>query len=264
MSDSKVFLVKDNDPEMEAASKKARETFRYFWRELHWERRRIVPGLGLAAVKAPFSDPPGQSPRGKLSVEQMWVNEIDFDGETISGVLLNSPNWLTTVQQGDEARFRLGEISDWMYEQLGVVCGAYTVNLMRSRMKPQERAEHDGAWGLDFGDPNFIRVVPEQKKPGFFQSLFGGKKSEEIGDHPMSVNMVPSLIEELTKDPALVNQADERGWTFLHQESLAGNAPTVKVLLQHGADKKARTNEGKTALQLAQSLKWDHVAALLR
>lgn len=192
MNDSKVFMVKDDDPEMEAASKKARETFRYFWRELFWERRRIIPGLSIAAVKAPFSDPPGHDAAGRPGVEQMWINEVDFDGDTISGMLLNSPNWLTSVRQGYAARFRIDEISDWMYDQLGVVCGAYTVNLMRSRMKPQERWTHDDAWGLDFGDPAFVRVVPEQKKPGFFRSLFGGKTSEEIGDHPMSVNMVSS------------------------------------------------------------------------
>lgn len=68
----------------------------------------------------------------------------------------------------------------------------------------------------------------------------------------------------MTNNPDLVHQTDERGWTFLHQEALAGNAPTVKTLLAHGADKKVRTNEGKTALQLAQALKWEHVAALLR
>jgi hypothetical protein len=53
---SKVFTFDDTDPEMQAAYEKARATFRYFWREVAWEQRRIVPGLDLAAVKAPFSD----------------------------------------------------------------------------------------------------------------------------------------------------------------------------------------------------------------
>ena len=48
MSESKVFMSKDDDPEMQRAYENARATFRYFWREISWERRRIVPGLDLA------------------------------------------------------------------------------------------------------------------------------------------------------------------------------------------------------------------------
>jgi ankyrin repeat protein len=44
---------------------------------------------------------------------------------------------------------------------------------------------------------------------------------------------------------------------------LAGSAPTVKALLEAGADPTWRTNYGKTPSQLAQSLGWDNVVALL-
>jgi uncharacterized protein YegJ (DUF2314 family) len=50
-------MFDDSDPEMQRAYESARATFRYFWREVAWERRRIIPALSLAAVKAPFSDP---------------------------------------------------------------------------------------------------------------------------------------------------------------------------------------------------------------
>ena len=53
---AKVTLHKDDDPEIVAAGKTARGKFRYFWRELSWEYRRIVPGLDVAAFKVPFSD----------------------------------------------------------------------------------------------------------------------------------------------------------------------------------------------------------------
>jgi Uncharacterized protein conserved in bacteria (DUF2314) len=43
----------------------------------------------------------------------------------------------------DSARIPLGEISDWMYVISGEVFGAYTVNLLRSRVGRQERQEHD-------------------------------------------------------------------------------------------------------------------------
>jgi len=39
--------------EMIRASQSARDSFLYFWRGVHWGRNRIVPGLGMTAVKAP-------------------------------------------------------------------------------------------------------------------------------------------------------------------------------------------------------------------
>jgi ankyrin repeat protein len=79
----------------------------------------------------------------------------------------------------------------------------------------------------------------------------------------MSEAMAPSLKEQLAKDPCLVSAKDDRGWTFLHQQALAGSAATVKVLLEAGADPNAVTNHGMTPLQLAKSLGWEKVVALL-
>jgi uncharacterized protein len=42
---SRVFMFDNSDPEMQRAYENARATFRYFWREIAWERRRIVPAL---------------------------------------------------------------------------------------------------------------------------------------------------------------------------------------------------------------------------
>ena len=33
----------------------------------------------------------------------MWLGEVDFDGQFVSGVLLNSPNWLKSFKAGDAA-----------------------------------------------------------------------------------------------------------------------------------------------------------------
>ncbi len=61
----------------------------------------------------------------------------------------------------------------------------------------------------------------------------------------------------------MLDAKDDRGWTLLHHQSLAGSAATVKVLLDRGADMNAVTNNGMTPLKLAKSLGWDKVAALL-
>ncbi len=184
MSDSpqsKVFLFDNDDPDMQRAYEEARSTFKYFWRELAWESRRIVPGLDLAWVKAPFSDGKrSNSSKDNPEVEQMWLSEVDFDGQFITGTLLNSSNWLKSVKAGDSARFTLEEITDWMYAFDGEVFGAHTVNLMRSRMSRAERNDHDNAWGLNFGDPNSIRIMPVTKTwGGMIKGWFGGKTDPE-------------------------------------------------------------------------------------
>jgi hypothetical protein len=186
----------------------------------------------------------------------MWLGEVDFDGRFVSGVLLNAPNWLKTVKAGDSVRVPLDQITDWMYAIFGDVYGAYTVNLKRSRMNQRERAEHDGAWGLNFGDPHRICAVPEPKKPG-------GPSDTDTQEHPLSEGAAASLRDQLVKDPSVVRAKDDRGWTLLHHQALAGSAATVTVLLECGADTNAVTDHGMTPLQLARSLGWEKVVALL-
>jgi uncharacterized protein YegJ (DUF2314 family) len=272
---SPVVYADGEDPEMNRAMERARQTFRFFWREMAWERRRIIPGLDVACVKFAFADPPGEPTGGKPSVEQMWVNEIDFDGLQVSGTLINEPNWLVSVKEGDHVEMPLGRVNDWMYAIEGRVYGAYTVNLLRSRMGRSERAQHDSAWGLDFGDPNQIQLIPESwlgKKPaGLLGRWFGSGASEpqdpeELAarEHPMALNMTPSLEEHLKQDSSSVSAADDKGLTLLHQLAMAGAAQGVALLLRYGADPNAKTKRGLTAAQLAQTLGWENVLAVLR
>jgi uncharacterized protein YegJ (DUF2314 family) len=51
-----VFMFEGNNPDMLKANKSARITFKYFWREIYWERKRIVPSLDMAIIKLPFWD----------------------------------------------------------------------------------------------------------------------------------------------------------------------------------------------------------------
>jgi uncharacterized protein YegJ (DUF2314 family) len=252
MSNSPVFFFDNDDPEMQRAYEQARATFRYFWRELSWEQRRIVPGLDVACVKAPFTDGDPNTPSRSDQFEQMWVSDVNFDGRIVSGTLINSPNWLRSVKEGDHVR--LPTVTDWMYAIQGRVYGAFTVNLMRSRMDRRERAEHDAAWGLDFGDPRSIEVIPLAVK---------GRPADLNADHPMAINMRQSLAEHLQQDPRRVHERDDEGWTLLHRMSLAGSPASVEVLLNFGADPNAVTNHGLKPLQLAKSLGWNQVMQLL-
>lgn len=254
---SHITMVDSSDPEMRSAVEQARATFRYFWREIAWERRRIVPALDLACVKAPFSDgDDAKRAKGQPDVEEMWLGDIDFDGLLISGALLNAPDWLKSIKKGDTARLRPREISDWMYVVEGQAYGAHTVQVIRARMSTRERKEHDNAWGLDFGDPRKVRLVPQKTK-------WFGKGNAELDEHPMSVAMAAKLEETLAKNPSMLSEKDHKGWTLLHHDALAGSLATVEVLLSRGADPNVLAANGATPLRLAKALGWDEVAALL-
>lgn len=278
-SEPPVFLSPGDDPKMEAASKKARQTFKFFWREMAWEQRRIIPGLELAAVKASLRDPPevrAANPDG-LDVEHMWLLEVDFDGRHVEGTLINTPHSLRTFKEGDRVKIPGKQVGDWMYVCMGEVCGGFTVDLMRSRMKPGERKQHDKAWGHDFGDVGIVPLVPTSylgdsapKKKGFLSRFKSDPQKPQdyakvaASEHPMSGNMRTSFEEALQADPGMLAQTDDKGFTFLHQLSLAGSLDGVDVCLKHGADVQETAANGMNAFDLAKCLAWKRVMARLQ
>ncbi|MFQ3594446.1 MAG: DUF2314 domain-containing protein [Gemmataceae bacterium] len=273
---SPVFMGDNSDPQMQQAYERARATFRYFWRELSWERRRIIPALQMAAIKAPFWDETDQTGNIKVAnqnpsstVEQMWVGDLDFDGRTLRGTLLNAPNWLQSVARGDTVDLPFERLSDWMYVIDDQVFGGFTIQHLRSQMPPEERDNHDAAWGLNFGDPTVVRLVPTPPQRGQAVELSAvlahwySPQQSDFDEHPMSLAMAEKLREHLVENPDFVHDTNDDGWTYLHLEALAGNLAMVQVLLDAGADPTARTADGRTALQLAHTLGWERIVAYL-
>ncbi|PXY46106.1 DUF2314 domain-containing protein [Flavobacterium hydrophilum] len=248
MENTPIFFADGESPKMIDAFKRAQETFKYFWRELSWEYRRIIPGLDVACVKLAFT----QEVDNETIVEHMWINDINFDGEKIYGILVNDPDELTNISNGDEVEIPLNQISDWLFASQGKTYGGFTIHAMRSEMTETERTEHDDTWGMAFGDFNDIQIVSDQKE-----------KPENLIEHPMSINMKESLIEFLKKNPEEINKKDDLGYTFLHRETIAGNSTSIQVLKDSGADINAKTNNGKTALDFAKQLNWEHLIPLL-
>ena len=249
MENTPIFFADGESQKMIDAFKKAQETFKYFWRELSWETRRIIPALDVACVKLAFTQEIGN----ETLVEHMWINDINFDGEKIYGILVNDPNKLTNVNNGDEVEIPFNQISDWLFASQSKTYGGFTIQAMRSEMSTKERKEHDNAWGLDFGNYDDILIAYEQKE-----------KPENLTEHPMSLNMKESLADFIKNNPNEVTAQDETGYTFLHREAIAGNRTSVEVLLESGADVNAKTHNGKTAFDYAQQLNWEHLMPILR
>ncbi len=223
--------------QIERATARARATFKFFWRELSWEYRRIVPAFDIKCVKVAFED--GDK------VEHMWVGDVDFDGERVTGTLMNEPNELENVHEGDAIDVPLERVEDWMLAGAGGVLGAFTVQAMRAGMTKSERKEHDEAWGLTFGDPKEEALPPTGD------------------DHPMGRNAEQLVEEFLDSNPSAIDEADDAGRTMLHREVVAGNANLVRALLARGANVGTRTKSGKTALGLAREVGWAAVEQML-
>lgn len=267
MADKEIFFADGNSPKMIEAFKNAQDTFKYFWRELSWEYRRIIPALTVACVKVAFN----QDTEDGQIVEHMWINDVQFDGNNVQGTLVNSPNELTNVQNGDFVNVPLNQISDWLFATYSnskpktglsklfsstpkpITHGGFTIQAMRSDMSSQERKEHDNAWGLEFGNFNEILLVNGQKE-----------NRENLIEHPMSKNMGEKLTEFLNQHPDELSHQDENGMTLLHKETIAGNLTSVEILLKHGANKGTTTNQGETALDFAKKLNWEHIIPVLQ
>lgn len=249
MSGNRIFY-NEADQDMLSAFQKAQETFNYFWRELSWEYRRIIPGLDLACVKVAFTEET-IDPKKPL-VEHMWINEVGFDGDFVSGILVNNPNSLSNVKNGDFIEVPLTQVSDWLFVSQGKTYGGFTIQLMRSKMTISDREDHDKAWQLNFGDHRKVLLVSGQEE-----------HPQHLTEHPMSINMRESLVEYLKDNPSVLNAQDEKGYTLLHRETIAGNRTSLEVLLNAGADRHATTHTGKRALDFARQLQWEHVIPLL-
>ena len=256
-----VYLRPGEDPQMAQAFRRARESFGLFWREMSWERRRIVPGVGLAAIKAAFPVP--EPIEAGPTAEHMWVEDVTFDGRLLTGLLINTPDHIPELEAGMPVGVPLEEIEDWLYATAAdAVCGGFTVQVTRAGLAPDALAEHDAAWGLGFLSPDRIALTPDQVQAG-------GMRYEEAlpralaTEHPMSVNSTEAIERQLAGEPGIVHTVFDDGLSLLHLDALGGNLGPVQALLRAGADPSLRTPHGDTALDLARRLVWSRVVAAL-
>jgi uncharacterized protein YegJ (DUF2314 family) len=269
MTEQIIYSVKGESEELKAAVASAQATFKFFWRELSWEARRIIKSLDMAAVKMSFvldADDPDIP-----SVENMWVTDIEFDGQSISGVLMNEPRWFTSLKASDPVTLPLEALNDWMFVRDGHAYGGFTVDALRSEMSADDREAHDRAWGLDFGPAGSVEVVPAEdgQAPRLLSRNLNRAQDRqtlaalERTEHPMALNMHAKVEEALQQHPEMIHELDAGGWLLLHREVLAGNMPVVHALLRHGADPLTPNSHGQTSLALASAAGWPRIVDLL-
>jgi uncharacterized protein YegJ (DUF2314 family) len=103
----------------------------------------------LLGFRAALASPPSGSsgfavkvgfPYGNdASHEHIWLTEVEFSGDQVSGVVNNEPVDATQVRLGQKVTAPISAVSDWMYVDNGVLKGGFTVRVLLDRMSPTER-----------------------------------------------------------------------------------------------------------------------------
>jgi len=135
--DDDVIAVTKNDPRMNAAIKKSRETVQTFITALQSPKT----GQSSFEVKMAFTD--------GIGTEHMWLWPVTFDGKCFQGTVDNDAFSVTNVKKGQNASVEPSDISDWMFIENGMLKGGYTVRILRDPMSAQERAEYDKSVQFD-------------------------------------------------------------------------------------------------------------------
>lgn len=71
------------------------------------------------------------------------------------------------------------------------------------------------------------------------------------------------IVRLLLENGASPNVPQEGGWVPLHEAAQIGDKEMVTVLLRHGADPYLRSNDGRTAAEMAKAKGHDEIAELL-
>jgi uncharacterized protein YegJ (DUF2314 family) len=118
--------VPSGDAEMNAAIKQARATLPEFWRAM----AAPGPGENGFSLKVRIVD------HGKA--EHIWFDAIERKGNSLTGVVTNTPEAVTTVKWGQ--RYEIGEaaISDWLYMRNGKFVGNRTLRVLLKQMPKAE------------------------------------------------------------------------------------------------------------------------------
>jgi len=126
---------------MQLASQQARDSFTSFTRQF----RQPDPACSIFIVKAFYPDP--KIPGGG---EHLWLTVHLVSDSSATGVITSRPMFITTVKAHDTVEIQLPQLSDWLYVRDGRAVGGYTVQLLRSRMTAEQRAQHDSAYPFSF------------------------------------------------------------------------------------------------------------------
>jgi uncharacterized protein YegJ (DUF2314 family) len=127
--DEQMFVVPEDDPEMTAATARAQAGLAAFL-EL---ARAPRPTVTQMAVKVAFHE-------GRNS-EFFWISPFEEKDSHFVGVVNNTPEYVHSIELGQEITFEKRDIADWYYTENNRMYGNFTFCAMLKRLSPQEADE---------------------------------------------------------------------------------------------------------------------------
>ncbi len=123
-----VIFVKQDDEEMNAAMKKARDSLDEF--ERRFKNPQPTDSDFQVKVRLEAEDGP----------EHVWAEVVRIEGDVFVATIKNYPRYVKNVKFGDEITVTRDKLSDWSYHDKGKKIGGFTVRVLLKRM-PQDQAE---------------------------------------------------------------------------------------------------------------------------
>jgi uncharacterized protein YegJ (DUF2314 family) len=111
----------------------ARDSLPVFFRRLQRPQR----GDGNFRIKYALKTSAGSV----FSREQVWLSDIRFRDGLYSGVLANSPYYVSGLAGGERISFDVEEITDWMFTQKGKITGGLSIKYLLDQIPEHERDE---------------------------------------------------------------------------------------------------------------------------
>jgi len=131
--------VSSNDPDMDAAVRKAKTTLPEFIALIRAPRRTMTN----YAVKVRISDQNGN--------EFFWVGRPREKNGHFIGRINNVPRLVKNVQQDQLISFKQSDILDWLYVENDRMVGNFTACALLKKELPVEQAEFKKKYGLSCG-----------------------------------------------------------------------------------------------------------------
>lgn len=139
-NNSNIAEVYSEDGEMNQAIAKAKSTFNKFdtaFKNNHYDHEGF-------SLKVRF--------RTEQGGEHIWADNITFTNGAYYGIVDEDAVAAKGVKAGDTVRITTDNLSDWMYDDNGVMRGGYTIRVLRNRFSEAERASFDSSFHLRITD----------------------------------------------------------------------------------------------------------------
>ena len=127
--DDKIYETTSDDEEMNAASKKAVDSFAIFNAAFKSRSKNI----SFISLKKRFKTEGGN--------EHIWISPISKIEKGYLGTVENDPIYVKDVKYGDTVLVKANEVSDWMYVENNLLHGGYTLRVAIKHMNPKEKEE---------------------------------------------------------------------------------------------------------------------------